>query len=159
MRYLREDFVFVSVKRHLSETGWRVIGGEPPDGTADDLIRVYIRPATNARGRLHSLGSQKVDLISIKDGTLLLTELKPSYSEADRKKLDRIAGPMREDLLRAIWQRCKIPPESIKSVVKSLGFTATTRIKMPPGFVVFCVHADGRVVAKSRDSNDSKLVI
>lgn len=156
MKYLREDFVFLSVKAYLENSDWRILGGEPPDGTADDLVRICIR-APNASGRLHSLNSLKIDLISIKKGTLLLTEVKPHHSKTDMKKLNLVAGPRRDDLLRAIRERCKIQSESVKSVVKSLGHTAM-QISVPRDFIVFLVHSNGKVTIESGDLIDQTIL-
>lgn len=155
MRYLREDFIFLSIKSYLRSHGWNLLGGEPPDGTSDDLIRIYIR-AEGIRDRLHSLGAVKIDLMSVKDGVLLLTEVKPRFSMTDKLKLDLIAGPRKMDLFRALYERCKIEPDRITLIVKSLGFTASSTAKVFPDYVFFCVHSDGTVDLTTGDTVDSK---
>jgi len=148
LKPLREDFIFLSVERYLRKQSWEILGGEPPDGTSNRFRRIYIR-SPGIRPRLHSQDSLKVDLISAKQGILLLSEVKPRYSESDKSKLDIVAGERRNDLFDAIWERCKIPKSSFKSVVKSLAFTAELRVDVPPDFVFFLVYPNQTVVART----------
>ncbi len=141
-----EDFVFLSVKTYLSNRGWQILGGEPPDGT-NDIIRIAIRPRVG-RGRLHSLGAQKVDLISRKGSIILLTEVKPEFSDSDRRKLDKILLEKLPALKDALWERCRIPPDDVKEVVKSLGFSYGSRSEAHDDFVYFEVHKNGSVSVK-----------
>jgi hypothetical protein len=151
MTVLQEDLVFLSVKSYLRDHGWQILGGEPPDGT-NDIIRIAIRPKVG-KGRLHSLGAQKVDLISRKGSTILLTEVKPEFSDSDRRKLDKILDEKLPALKDALWERCKIPPEDVKEVVKSLGFSVGSPSRLHDDFVHFEVHKDGSVRVKKGKAN------
>jgi hypothetical protein len=141
---LPEDFLFVSVKHFLTEQGWKILGGEPPNGTLNDLVRITIRPK-GMTGRLHSLGAQKVDLISRKGAILLLTEIKPDYSASDKTKLDNIVGNRLDDLMDALWERCKISAREIRVVLKSLAFSSGRLVPVDNEFIYFRIAKDGKV--------------
>lgn len=142
---LPEDFIFVTIKRFLITRGWQILGGEPPNGTSNDIIRIVIRPRST-KGRFHSLGALKVDLISKRGHTLLLTEVKPDYSEYDRRKLDLITTTRLLDLKDALWERCKIHEGDIKSIFKSLAFSYGRKLRVDEQYIHFRVKGDGSVL-------------
>jgi len=142
---LPEDFIFVTVKRFLICRGWQILGGEPPNGTSDDIIRIVIRPKS-MKGRFHSLGALKVDLISKRGNTLLLTEVKSDYSGYDKRKLDRITTTRLIDLKNALWERCKIREDDIGRIVKSLAFSYGKEYPVDEQYIHFRVRGDGTVL-------------
>lgn len=104
MSKLNETLVFIAVKKHLIKSGWKVIGGQPPSGT-DYLPVIEIRdPNYSGKG---SKGSYKPDLIGWKMNTLIIIELKPTFSKIDRDKVNEVLNskPRLESLWEAILQR------------------------------------------------------
>lgn len=144
MALLPEDFIFVTVKQFLSSNGWEIVGGEPPDGTCDDTIRILIRKKSMT-GRFHSMGSEKIDLISRKGNVLLLTEIKPDYSEHDKRKLDNIVTNRLLDLKEALWERRKIHLEEIGIIVRSLAFSYGKDYSIDKEYVHLRVKGNGTV--------------
>ena len=77
-KHFSESFIYVETKKLLMELGWTLIAGEPSGGS-DHLPRIEIRdPNMNDKG---SRGSYKVDIISVKNKSLLLTEAKVRKTE------------------------------------------------------------------------------
>ena len=103
-----EGFIFYHVLQFLKIHRWRVIGGEPPDGTSDDVPRIVIRDAKGL-GRTHSKNTQKVDLMAFKSKVLLLIELKPSFDLPDKGKLDNLVENRISDVFDAIEERTDFP--------------------------------------------------
>jgi hypothetical protein len=84
---LNETQVYISVKNYLLEKGWHVIGGQPPSGT-DHLPVIEIRdPTYKGKG---SKGSYKPDLIAWHNSKLVIIELKPSFNQPDRAKVNGV---------------------------------------------------------------------
>jgi hypothetical protein len=120
---VNEGEVYVAVSRYLRESGWIIIGGQPPAGT-DHLPVIEIKdPAHLGKG---SKGSFKPDLVAWDGAVLLLVELKPKFSMSDRTKLFRTLEDPRR--IRALWreigQREIRDPEGIR--ISEFGERATT---------------------------------
>lgn len=99
MSKLNETQVFILVKSFLLDNGWQVLGGQPPSGT-DLLPVIEIRdPAHKGKG---SKGSYKPDLVAWKDSKLAIIELKPSFNQPDRLKVNEVlASPERT---KSLWE-------------------------------------------------------
>jgi hypothetical protein len=96
-----------AVRRHLRANDWILVAGQWPGGTDDELHVLYIVDPTVARDyspdpRRHSLDKFVPDVVALKDNTLLIIEAKPSYSQADFDKLERLSGERRHDLYSAL---------------------------------------------------------
>lgn len=84
---MEESEVYEATKALLRHRGWRIIAGQPPQGS-DSVPCIEIKsPQTEEKG---SRGSLKPDLVATKAGILLLIECKPSHCEADAKKLREV---------------------------------------------------------------------
>jgi hypothetical protein len=106
-RRVTEAFVHRAVRRYLRQTGWRLVAGQWPGGTDDELHVLYIVYPTVARDfspnpRRHSLDKFVPDVVALKDTILLLIEAKPGYSQTDADKLELLLGERREDLYSAL---------------------------------------------------------
>lgn len=99
MSKLNETQVFILVKSFLLNNGWQVLGGQPPSGT-DLLPVIEIRdPAHKGKG---SKGSYKPDLVAWKDSKLAIIELKPSFNQPDRAKVNEVlTSPERT---KSLWE-------------------------------------------------------
>ena len=94
-----ETQVFIAIKDFLIENDWRLLGGQPPSGT-DHLPVIEIRdPLFKGKG---SKGSFKPDLIAWKDRLLMVLELKPSYSQSDRRKINLVLQS--PDRINSLWE-------------------------------------------------------
>lgn len=101
---LSESEIYVYSKRFLRNSGWSLVGGEPPGGS-DGLPRVEAKhPEKETKG---SGGSKKVDIIAYREGYLLLLELKSTFDRNDVRKLDELVGEhrWRQSLLEACEER------------------------------------------------------
>jgi len=132
------------MKRFLVSQGWQILGGEPPNGTCNDIIRIAIRPK-NAKGRFHSLGSMKVDLVSKRGGTILLLEVKPYYSLRDKRKLELLTTERLSDLMDSLQERCKVNPKDVTCILKGLAFSYGQKHPVDTDFLYFKVRINKSV--------------
>ena len=99
MSYPNETKVFISVRKFLLENNWLVIGGQPPSGT-DHLPVIEIRdPLHKGKG---SKGSYKPDLIAWHEANLIIIELKPTFNQPDRNKVNEVLKS--EERIRSLWE-------------------------------------------------------
>jgi hypothetical protein len=99
MAHINETSIFISVKSHLLELGWHVLGGQPPSGT-DHLPVIEIRdPTHTGKG---SKGSYKPDLVAWHDSKLFVIELKPYYDQPDRVKVNGVLDS--PERISSLWQ-------------------------------------------------------
>lgn len=94
-----ETQIYIRVKKHLLNTGWEVIAGQPPSGS-DHLPVIEIKDhLVTEKG---SLGAFKPDLVAWKANVLLIIELKPLFEYSDVKKLNAtLESPERQ---KALWE-------------------------------------------------------
>ena len=102
-----EGMVHVATRAQLRADGWRLIAGQFPGGSDDELSPLNVVDPVVARDRSpdprrHSLGKLVPDVVALKDLTLLIVEAKVGYSEADRLKLLDLLSTRRIDLYRAL---------------------------------------------------------
>lgn len=130
--YINETHVYFQTKDLLKKMGWVIIAGEPAGGS-DEIPRVEIRDINNmGKG---SKGSYKIDLISMKNNLLLLTEVKVRFSLKDVEKLNNISLN-RNFLDKALMERLKINTSN-KKIVKSLALSNFKIQNIPQDFVCF----------------------
>ncbi len=99
MGNLTETQVFITVRSYLLENDWQVIGGQPPSGT-DYLPVIEIRdPTYKGKG---SKGSYKPDLIAWHQSNLVIIELKPSFNQPDRDKVNEVLNS--PERTRSLWE-------------------------------------------------------
>lgn len=102
-----ETVVHISARKFLKSDGWILIAGQYPGGSDDELPVLNIVDPNLARDnspdhRRHSLGKFVPDIVAIKNGELLIVEAKPSYSAADKLKLNDLLSNHLGDLQRAL---------------------------------------------------------
>ena len=99
MKILNEAEVFITVRNYLLENNWQVIGGQPPSGT-DYLPVIEIRdPSYKGKG---SKGAYKPDLLAWHEFNLFIIELKPSFNQPDREKVNEVLrSPER---VKSLWE-------------------------------------------------------
>ena len=99
MGELNETQIFILIRSYLLENNWQVIGGQPPSGT-DHLPVIEIRdPMFKGKG---SKGSYKPDLIAWYESKLAIIELKPSFSQSDRDKVNQVLNS--PERTRSLWE-------------------------------------------------------
>lgn len=89
---MNESLVHVSMRIYLKNDGWKLIAGEYPGGSDDELYVLRIKDPRVARDnspdpRRHSSGEFVPDLFAYKNGEMLVIEAKPSYDIGDKEKL------------------------------------------------------------------------
>lgn len=109
-RPLREDYIHYVVREYLKSKKWVLIAGQYPDGSDDELLPLNVMDPKVSRDRSpdprrHSRDKLVPDLVAIKTTTVLVLEMKPTYSPADEQKLRRLLGERREDFVRALDAR------------------------------------------------------
>ena len=132
-----ESKVYFYIKKYLRLTGWNLLGGEPPDGS-NDLKRIEIRD--NGHLDKGSKGALKTDLLALKGQVLLLIEIKPEFDYSDVEKLNYIINERQKDLFAALLERCRLPKESFKYVIKCLGLNKFKKEQLPNDYVL--IHLD-----------------
>jgi hypothetical protein len=84
---MREDSVYYYTKRWFTDAGFRILAGQPPNGT-DRFPVIEVKSGTN-----NERGSRNVfkpDLIAATDLSIVLVECKPRFSQEDVDKLRSI---------------------------------------------------------------------
>lgn len=83
------------MRRALKRNDWKLIAGEYPGGSDDELYVLSIMDPEIARDnspdpRRHSEGEIIPDLFAYKDDVILVIEAKPKYDVGDRDKLKKL---------------------------------------------------------------------
>src|SRR6266513_2700183 len=140
-----EANVHIAIREHLKQNGWRLVAGQFPGGSDDEVAILYVYDPTVARDdspdpRRHSRDKLVPDLIALKGETLLLVEKKTSYSFDDAAKLRDLVTTRRKDLyaaLRGFGGRRHIPeiikPQRLR-LVPAMGFVETDDFPRDPEF-------------------------
>ena len=140
--YYDESYVYFKTKQYLIDNGWTPLSGEPAGGS-DELPRVEIRdPSHKKKG---SKGSLKIDLISQKEGKILLTEAKVRFNESDLEKLNQITTIKMNLLISAIKERLHIDISS-KKIIKSVALHDYETHQIPNDYVCFKVGKEVDVI-------------
>lgn len=147
---LREDVIHYSVREFLREAGWKLVAGQYPDGSDDELAPLNVVDPELARDnspdhRRHSKNKLVPDLIACHENVMVVIEMKPSYSPEDEAKLLRLLNERMRDFLTALkafvaLRRIALPePIEDFSFVPCLGFSATSTYSRRDDFGYFLV--------------------
>lgn len=138
---MSEGKIYYFLKNFLLDKGWKLLAGEPPDGS-DNVCRIEIR--SKNRVGIGSKGSYKIDLIFLNKNTLFLIELKPRYNQGDVNKLNEITTQRLHDLFDALKERCGVNREDILQIVKCIGVGSLNHA-LPEDFVGFIVEGEKKI--------------
>nr|ABC75874.1 R1.BtsI [Parageobacillus thermoglucosidasius] len=144
---ITEGIVHVAMRHFLKSNGWKLIAGQYPGGSDDELTALNIVDPVVARDnspdpRRHSLGKIVPDLIAYKNDDLLVIEAKPKYSQDDRDKLLYLLSERKHDFYAALEKFAternhpELLPVSKLNIIPGLAFSASeNKFKKDPGFV------------------------
>jgi Holliday junction resolvase len=160
---MNEGIVHVAVRQALKDGGWRLIAGQYPGGSDDELPILNIVDPTVACDnspdpRRHSGNKLVPDLVALKKSILLIVEIKPRYSRADENKLQHLLGERRQHLYLALRKFSRDRGQSELSkpekliIVPCLGFAATSRYVRNPQFAYLLVHDLQKVQFSTSDA-------
>jgi hypothetical protein len=90
--------LYIALKGYLKDTGWEIVGGQPPSGS-DHLPVVEIK--LNHGLEKGSKESFKPDLLALRENQLMLFEIKPKYSQSDFEKLLTVLDS--DQRINALW--------------------------------------------------------
>lgn len=127
---LTEGMIHVSMRRFLKREGWKLIAGEFPGGTDDELYVLSIVDPNIACDnspdpRRHSVGELIPDLIATKDDMLLIIEAKCNYSLSDKEKLVYMLTEKKEYFYKSLIKFCKERKIDIDTDIRSLNLVPT----------------------------------
>lgn len=150
---MREDFIQYWIRQHLANTGWQLVAGQYPNGT-DDLPPLNVVDPVLARDdspdhRRHSANKLVPDLVAVKDGDVVVAEMKPRFDAEDVAKLRGLATTRRGDFDSALAElslrrRLQLDVPRLR-FVPALGFADMTPYPAIPGLRYFLVQPDGAV--------------
>jgi hypothetical protein len=151
-----EGLIHVATRRYLHSQGWRLIAGQYPGGSDDDLHTLYVVDTTVARDdspdpRRHSTGKLVPDIVALFERTLMIVEAKVSYSLEDRSKLVHLLTERRADLLTALRKFAierRIPellPVETLELAPALAFAADAASPHDDGLIHILVQDIGVV--------------
>jgi hypothetical protein len=140
MPKLREDLIHMAIRQHLRRLWWRLVAGQYPDGSDDELPPLNIMDPILARDRSpdhrrHSKNKLVPDLVAHKDHRILIIEMKPNYQRGDEIKLLELINKRRHDLLSALHELvttrniCLPEPLEELTFIPCLGFSDGTHFK------------------------------
>lgn len=146
----REDTIHFVARKFLKEEGWQLLAGEYPNGSDDELHSLRIMDPYYSRDdsplyRKHSLNKLVPDLIAYKDSEFLILEMKPSYSEADRKKLIQLISERSTDLVDCLHEFIRRYFPDLEQVVSkskltpALGFRSGVQYPVDKNFAYILV--------------------
>lgn len=155
MKRWTEGFVHIRMRKALRDAGFRLVAGEYPGGSDHELYPLCVTDPAIARDRSPdprrcSTGELIPDIVALRGRDLVLGEAKVNYNEADRRKLEDLLGPRREDLLLAL-QKFSIErrhpdllPLNTLVLLPTLIFTNERLPPSPPkGFSYLILGRDG----------------
>lgn len=155
MKYIREDYIHYLVRKLLRNSGWKLIAGQYPNGSDDELSSLYVVDPTLAKDqspdhRRHSKNKFVPDLLASKENLILIIEMKPSYSVKDEAKLETLTSVRVDDLkasLKAYNSNralLKLPIDDYM-FIPSLGFSKNSKYTNNDSFCYFLVDKKDRV--------------
>lgn len=153
---LTEGLIHVATRRYLRDGEWRLIAGQYPGGSDDDLHTLYVVDPIVARDhspdpRRHSSGKLVPDIVALRGRTLMIVEAKVSYSVDDRDKLVYLLTDRRADLLAALHKFAverrmgELLPVDTLELVPALAFGAHVAAPSTDDFIHILVEDVGAV--------------
>jgi hypothetical protein len=146
-----EGLIHVAVRADLARRDWRLLAGQYPRGSDDDLPRLNVIDPQLARDsspdpRRHSLNKYVPDLVALKVPYVLVIEMKSEYSLADVAKLEALLGARRSDYVKALAelfarQGLDLDPNRLTHV-PAVAYS-TTRVESTDGCCHFVVSDAG----------------
>jgi hypothetical protein len=149
---MREDEIHYAVRQFLKHEEWTLVAGQYPNGSDDELPILNVKDPTVARDdspdpRRHALDKFVPDLVSLKERTVLVVEMKPAYDAGDEQKLTELLSRRFDRLIRALEelsartpQLQNIPWRSLR-YVPALGFCPLqSGWSQSPGFALLLVE-------------------
>ena len=147
---LREDVIHYSVREFLRKSGWKLVAGQYPDGSDDELAPLNVVDPALARDqspdyRRHSKNKLVPDLLACRKNVMVIVEMKPQYSPSDEAKLLMLLGDRFEDFVNALrdfvsLRRIALPGDLDQmDYLPCLGFTATASYQRRDDFGYFLV--------------------
>lgn len=153
---MSEGKIYYFLKNYLINKRWRILAGEPPDGS-DNVPRIEIR--SKNRSGIGSGGSYKIDLIALKQNTLLLIELKPRYNQGDIDKLNIVTSERLGDLFDALKERHGLNRNEIKQVIKCIGVSYLGNNILPSDFLAFLVKEESEIEVKYGNNLNPQMLL
>lgn len=152
---MREDNVHYFVRKLLKTNGWKLIAGQYPNGSDDELSPLYVVDPTLARDnspdhRRHSKNKFVPDLIATKLNLMLIIEMKPEYSLKDEAKLEILTTTRVGDLkasLNSFNSNRNILDNSVDSYIfiPALGFAKDSYFTTNKHFCYFLADQQDNV--------------
>lgn len=161
---MREDYVHFFVREFLKAEGWRLLAGQYPNGSDDELPILNIVDPNLARDqspdpRRHSQNKLVPDLIALKHNKVIVVELKPRFDRGDEVKLLHILHDRRVDFLHAfaaLLRRAGVQlPWPLRELlfIPILGFASPKQYPRRHGFAYLLVKGPEVIL----DSNGIEL--
>lgn len=147
-----ESLVHCAVRAYLKRCGWLLVAGQFPGGTDDECHILNVMDPNLCGDNCpdpsrHSENKLVPDLFALRDGVLLVIEMKPTYSADDAAKLRELLTTRREhlDLALATFARDRGMPLLATPgnliVIPGLAFGARSRFTPDPEFCYFLVRS------------------
>lgn len=147
---MREDLIHYSVRKKLKANGWKLIAGQYPNGSDDELPPLYVVDPYLARDnspdhRRHSKNKFVPDLVAVKDNIILIIEMKPKFYLKDELKLETLTTERVQDLKNSIVSFCNHQVNALEKEIEyyiflpCLGFDNKSHFKINPKFCYFLV--------------------
>jgi len=162
---MREDTIHYYVRKYLKQNNWKLIAGQYPNGSDDEVPPFYMVDPLLARDdspdhRRHSMNKFVPDLLAIKDNYMLIIEMKPNYSLVDEVKLTTMISEKSVDLITALKNfndrnnKLTLTPQEY-IFIPALGFNSKSLFTRNDQFCYFLVSKTGEVNFKSNTSLQS----
>jgi hypothetical protein len=148
---MREDLIHLTVRSFLKNNNWKLIAGQYPNGSDDEVFSLCIMDPELAKDnspdpRRHSKNKLVPDLVANKDNLILVLEFKPEYSYDDEQKLTDLLKSRKEDFYN--YLECFTLQRNIKLeaqtrdiiLIPGLGFSYKSRFIRNSDFVYFLVN-------------------
>ncbi len=166
---ITESLVHCAVRAYLKRYGWSLVAGQFPGGTDDECHILNVMDPELCGDNCpdpsrHSENKLVPDLFALRDGVLLVIEMKPTYSADDAAKLRLLLTERRAHLdlaLVTFAQDRSIPLVATPSnlvVVPGLAFGWTSPHPPNPDFCHFLVKSLNEVTVVPPLSHDAPSI-
>jgi hypothetical protein len=151
---LREDAIHYHARRGLELLDWRLLAGQYPNGSDDELPCLSVVDSRLARDRSpdprrHSLNKLVPDLLAVRRNLLMVIEMKPGYNPADELKLIELMTTRRNEFDEAFarlstQQNWGLDPADLV-FLPCLGFSEGTKYPARPDFCYLTIDGSHRM--------------